>query len=217
MRCKSCGSNLTGSERFCPSCGSPVRASDRDTALEAKKGEPKTRKVGIVLFPVIIVVGVFIFWRYINPSVHPVIQKQQIVSDPVATDTSVVSMTTIVAREQGSDLVFSLDDLKRYRLVKFEYSGGKTTRYIMAYIAPDGRLVTAISLSEHCGSTDFKIKGNEIQCANCPSRWHIETMEAYACCAKYYPDPIPSRVIKTADGDEVHIEKAVVEQWAGRL
>jgi hypothetical protein len=39
------------------------------------------------------------------------------------------------------------------------------------------------------------------------------TMEAYACCAQYYPDPIPSRVV----GNEVRISRDVVEKWAGRL
>jgi hypothetical protein len=41
----------------------------------------------------------------------------------------------------------------------------------------------------------------------------MATMEAYACCAKYYPDPIPSRVT----GDEVRIRKSAVREWAGRL
>ena len=83
----------------------------------------------------------------------------------------------------------------------------------MAYIAPDGRLVTAISISDHCGSTEFKIKDNKIYCAHCPSVWDMMTMEAYTCCAKYYPDPIPSRVA----GNEVHVAKDLVEKWAGRL
>jgi hypothetical protein len=84
---------------------------------------------------------------------------------------------------------------------------------MMAYITPDGRAVTAISMSEHCGSKEFKIKENKIYCAQCASSWDMMTMEAYACCAPYYPDPVPSKVV----GNEVHISKEVVEKWAGRL
>jgi uncharacterized membrane protein len=122
-------------------------------------------------------------------------------------------MATVGFREEGEDLVFSLDDLKNHRLVRFEYLGGKTPRTLMAYIAPDGRLVTAMSLSEHCGSTEFEIRNNQIHCSRCPSHWDMMTMEAYACCAQYYPDPIPSRVV----GNEVRIRKSIVENWAGRL
>jgi hypothetical protein len=114
---------------------------------------------------------------------------------------------------EGDDIVFSLADLRKGRLVRFEYTGGKTPRPLMAYIAKDGRLVTAISVSEHCGSTEFRIMDNRIYCAHCPSQWDMMTMEAYACCAKYYPDPIPSRVV----GETVRIKKEVVEEWTGRL
>jgi hypothetical protein len=39
------------------------------------------------------------------------------------------------------------------------------------------------------------------------------TMEAYACCAQYYPDPIPSDIVD----NEVRISEAAVKNWAGRL
>jgi hypothetical protein len=122
-------------------------------------------------------------------------------------------MTNVSFRQEGNDIVLSLDSLKLHRLIRFEYPTKTIVRPIMAYIDPEGRVVTAISVSEHCGSTEFKIKDNQIYCAHCPSHWDMMTMEAYACCGKYFPDPIPSRVV----GDEVRISKDVVEKWAGRL
>jgi hypothetical protein len=216
-QCTSCGSELAGSPRFCPSCGTPVeerRSPELEVSADAgPRGKSAIRRVALILFPAVLLGGTAVFFLYLNPSVHSVIQGQPVVSAPHDYDTNFVSAVEIPVREDEYDLVFRLSDLLRHRLVRFEYTGSTTTRPIMAYIDPHGRLVTAISVSEHCGSTEFRIKDNRIYCARCPSNWDMMTMEAYACCAKYYPDPIPSRVI----GDEVHITKEVVEKWAGRL
>ena len=183
------------------------------TVVVQESPKSKTRRVGVILFPLVIAAGLGLFFIYVNPSEHSVVRDQPVVDAPAMYDTTFITMSNIVVREEGDDLVFSLADLKRYRLVRFEYAGKSTTRPVLAYVAPNGKLVTAISVSEHCGSTEFKISGNQIYCARCPSHWDMMTMEAYACCAKYYPDPVPSRVI---DG-EVHVAKRVIEQWAGRL
>jgi len=215
--CNSCGSSYTGEPRFCPSCGSLVQHSKAQSTPAASgnagKVQSSARRIGMIVFGVLLLFGVGFFIFFITPSVHEVIQKQPVVAEVMAYDTNTVTMTNVLSWEEGSDLVFSLRDLKQHRLVRFEYIGRTTPRNIMAYIASDGRLVTAISLSEHCGSTEFEIKGNHIRCARCPSYWDMMTMEAYACCAQYYPDPIPSRVVD----DEVHVSKEVVERWVGRL
>jgi uncharacterized membrane protein len=161
----------------------------------------------------LLVAGGAFVWRELNPSVHPVIEAQPVVSEPVNYGPETVSMVPVTAVEDGPDLVFSLAELKKDRLIRFEYNGGKTPRAVMAYIAKDGRLVTAIALSDHCGSTEFQIRDNKIYCAHCPSYWDMMTMEAYACCGQYYPDPIPSRVT----GDQVRVSKEIVAKWAGRL
>jgi uncharacterized membrane protein len=157
------------------------------------------------------VIGTFI--SFLNPSVHKIIQDQETVAPPADYGSEFVETVDVAIREDGDDVLFSLNDVKRHKLIRFEYKGGKTPRPIMAYIAPTGQVVTAVSVSEHCGSTTFKIKENKIFCAQCPSNWDMMTMEAYACCAKYFPDPIPSRVV----GDDVRISKATIEKWAGRL
>lgn len=216
-QCTSCGSELTAGVRFCPSCGAPV--SNKESAApetpreKPASGAPSTRKAARIIIPVLLVVGGALIWNYLNPSVHPVIREQPVVADPVAYGPEFVDMVPVMYTMEGSDLVFSLAELKKDRLIRFEYNGGKTPRAVMAYIAKDGRLVTAIALSEHCGSTEFRIKDNRIYCAHCPSYWDMMTMEAFACCGKYYPDPIPSRVV----GDQVRVSKEVVEKWAGRL
>ena len=176
-------------------------------------GVSANRKAARVIFPIVALLGGFLIWSYINPSVNAVIKAQPVVAEPTTYGGEFVTMTPVGFHEDAGDLVFSLADLKKSRLIRFEYTGGAVPRPVMAYIGTDGRLVTAISVSEHCGSTEFKIKDNKIYCAHCPSYWDMMTMEAFACCGRYYPDPIPSRVA----GDEVRISKTVVEKWAGRM
>jgi hypothetical protein len=171
------------------------------------------RRVGLIVIPIVVIGGTIIFYSYVRPSVHSVIKQQPVVATPANYDSNTVTMTNVSFTLAGNDIVFSLDTLKRYRLIRFEYPAKNIVRPVMAYIDPEGRAVTAISLSDHCGSTEFQIKNNQIYCAHCPSHWDMMTMEAYACCGTYYPDPIPSRVV----GGEVHIAKDVVEKWAGRL
>lgn len=212
MQCSNCEYELTPTAKFCPSCGTSVQPAGEPAAAPSKQPSV-TKRVALVVFPLVLIAGTYMFIQYLNPSVHSLIQQQPVVAAPADFGSDPVSMTLIAFREDGGDLVFSLDDVKRHRLVRFEYRGGQTPRSVMAYIAPTGQLVTAISLSEHCGSSEFTIKDNKIFCARCPSNWDMMTMEAYACCAKYFPDPIPSRV----NGNEVRVPKMFVERWAGRL
>jgi uncharacterized membrane protein len=216
LACRQCGREVSDSARFCTACGAAVEATTAIKPSDTVRGDfapSPTRRIALVVFPIAVAALIFVFTQYITPSLHPVIRNQPVVAGEQAYDSATVSMVDISAREEGDQLVFSLDDLRRNKLVRFSYSGQKTERAVMAYLASDGRLVTAISLSEHCGSTEFTLKNNMICCARCPSRWDMMTLEAYACCAKYYPDPIPSRVV----GREVYVAKNKVEGWAGRL
>lgn len=215
-KCRACGSEIEGTPRFCPSCGSALAAlptEPKPAGAPAPPASSPVKRVALILFPIALVGGLIIFWLALNPSAHPVIGGQPEVSEPVSYARDTVRAVAVTAREEGGELVFPLELVTRHRLVQFEYTGGKTPRSVLAYIEPSGRLVTAIALSEHCGSTEFTLAGNDIWCARCPSHWDMTTMEPYACCPKYYPDPIPSRVV----GNEVRVSTAAVTGWAGRL
>jgi uncharacterized membrane protein len=214
-QCPVCGSEVRGTPNYCPTCGS-VLESQKTEGRDASTTAPTkvdTKRVGLAVFVSLALFGLGFFYFYITPSIHPVIRNQPVVVEPMEYGPEFVTMVDVPVRDDGNDLVISLSDVKQHRLVRFEYKTSLTTRSVMAYLARDGRLVTSISVSEHCGSNEFKIKENKIFCARCPSNWDMMTMEAYACCQRYYPDPIPSRVV----GDEVRIAKSTIENWAGRL
>lgn len=211
--CANCGSELTPLQRFCPSCGTPAGAAPTPPpSTEGVKGSG-VRRAAMILVPLALIAGLFIYVSFLEPGLHSVIRGQPVVSAPVQYDSTGVGMTDIRCEVRDGEIVFPLNDVLMYRLVRFHHAGGKTPRDVMAYLAPDGRVVTAISYSENCRSNEFYLENNQICCAHCPSRWDMMTMEAFACCGKYYPDPIPSRV----EEGFVRIRKEEVERWAGRL
>ncbi len=69
-----------------------------------------------------------------------------------------------------------LDVVKKKRLVSFEYKQAVSPIPLLAYTTPSGSIVTAIGLSEPCKSKSFHIKGNEIVCDLCFTRWDLETL-----------------------------------------
>jgi uncharacterized membrane protein len=214
MNCKNCGNELKGSPRFCPVCGSLVEKAKESEETPSRRSESsKPRLVGTLLFAVVVATGLILFFFYLNPAMHSVIARQPVVTTPPLADTMFITSTPVSFREAGGDIIISLEEVLSHRLVRFEYPAKTVTRPVIAYLGTDGRVITAISVSEHCGSTDFKIKGDQIYCARCQSHWDMMTMEAYSCCQQYYPDPIPSKVV----GNEVRIPRSVIESWAGRL
>lgn len=212
--CSLCGSENAPDRSTCAVCGSALNARAGEAAGAAPGGSGfTTRRAALILFPVLALGGVWLLWSYLHRSEHPILEGQPVVAEPRTYDSAGVRPAAIAATVAGDDIVIPLEAVRQSGIVRFEYTGGSTPRWLLAYVATNGKLVTAISLSEHCGSTEFLLRGDQIVCANCPSRWNMTSFEAYACCGKYYPDPIPSRV----EGSNVLIARADVDRWAGRM
>jgi hypothetical protein len=154
--------------------------------------------------------GVWAFYGDAFRDYHPVIAKQPEVSAPGSPGR--VNSTLVTARVEGPFIIVSLADLRERRIVRFFDPESVQTVPMLAYLTTSGRVVTAMSISENCRSRDFYLEGENVHCANCPSNWNASSLEAYACCQKYYPDPIPSTVL----GDEVRIEAVTARSWQTR-
>ncbi len=214
MICKNCGVEVNESQKFCPQCGSTVeengQAIHSDIANHAKeKSSPYPKLIlGIVLG-----LGIFYFFATINRSFHPVIAEQPSIGYAVSSTQNKIESTMISAHLDHDFIVVPVKDIVTDRIVRFKDPSGRQDVPILAYVTPRGKIVTAMSLSESCRSTDFYLEGSTIHCANCPSYWDMESLEAYACCQKYYPDPIPSKV----ENGLIKIKRNVVIQWKARL
>lgn len=208
-QCPSCGSGVAPEAAFCPQCGTRFAEDPGPVAANRRSRSGWIFRAGIVA---VFVVGVLSFYRDAFRAYHPVIEKQPDVLQVKNYGNEKIPSSPVQAKIEGPFLIVSLNEVKEKRIVRFVDPENKQSVPMLAYITPSGRLVTAMSLSENCRSTDFYLEGENIHCANCPSYWNASSLEAYACCQKFYPDPIPSTVL----GDEVRIELSKIRSWQAR-
>ncbi len=228
-QCASCGSPLGANEQFCPHCGAPssggVQPQRRTPAPQpdirmpslASTAKPMSRKMrfGLAAVAVCLVAGmVYVFSQNIPGGDNTVIEQQPRVVDPPATEGTHYTMTPVAARVDGGDIVISERDVIQHHLVSFGYTGAKQDFTLMAYINPDGRLVTAIAISEPCNSHSFHTESGALVCDDCGTRWNLTTLAGISgTCQKYAPPPIPSRI----SNGEVRIPVKLVEGWKMRI
>lgn len=173
----------------------------------------KTPKFWFIIFTIILFsFGIYSFYKTMFREYHPVILNQPKIEYTDFAENQKINSTLINSTFTDEYLIFSLKDLINYKLVKLNDPKKILPVPLLAYFTNDGRIVTAISLSENCKSTDFYLEGNEIHCSNCPSYWNKESLEAYACCPNYYPEVIPSILEK----DEVKISYEILKKWKPR-
>ncbi len=207
--CQLCGTQVADGTDTCPQCGAKIIAAEGGgVAPRARQG--MAGKVLKVAIPVVVAIGLYSYYSDAFREYHPVIGKQPEVSTPDLSRR--VNSTMISSRIEGPFVIVSLKDVVKHTVVRFTDPGGVQEIPVIAYLTSSGRLVTAMSISEGCRSRDFYLEGEFIHCANCPSYWNASSLEAYACCQKYYPDPIPSTIL----GDEIRIEVDILRSWQAR-
>ncbi len=219
--CPDCGSEQKASAKFCAQCGASIAqsVSNQTTPMQKRTKAPDRdpmpkAKIAIAgLFGIIVVILVIIFYNYITIEEHGVIAAQPTVGDGRFYEDRTVEMVDIESEVRNGNLVFSVDDVLEYELVRVEYKGSTAEVPVLAYISPHGKLVTAISISEPCNATRFTIIDGAIKCNNCDAKWEVATMQALSCCPNNYPDPINSEVV----GNEVRVPISTLENWRRRL
>jgi hypothetical protein len=155
-----------------------------------------------------------VFLRNLPGGDHPVIVNQPTISQAENYEGTKFTMTSIPARVENDFIVISLSDVIEKKMVSFTYEGKTKKVEMMAYINPQGKLVTSVAMCEPCNSKSFHSESQDLVCDNCGTRWNFSTLEGISgSCQKYPPDPIPSEIA----GGEVRISKKLVEGWKLRI
>ncbi len=220
--CHNCGSPVKDDGRFCSVCGADAQApaSPRGSELpsasrQARKPIPPRMKL-IYGAAVLALSAVFliVFANHLPGGAQPVIEEQpELAMATMYTDVNLTA-TAVPARADGSILHVPLTPLLEKKFIQFEYTYAQTTIPLLAYIAPSGKLVTAVRLCEPCNSQTFRLEGTELACGNCETRWKLDNLEGIqGSCQKYPPQPLPSKVV----GNEIQIDEATLRQWKIRL
>ena len=151
------------------------------------------------------------YWTFFRP------QEGIAGNDPVksvsSTGGGTIAMTdlTVPAATDGR-IVLSAATIKEKRLVWFAYGEKKTP--VLAYVAPSGKIVTAISMCEPCRSERFHIEGDELVCNACGTRWTLEDLKGISGGCPEYP---PERLDNQIAGDRVTIDEKAVLEWKPRV
>lgn len=214
IQCQQCGTVVNEGANFCPACGhrlSTVVIQQDDAGL-TKRSNKKWLIAGLLL--IVAALGLTNYFKILFRTYHPVIEQQPSIVVPIdyGVQQQFPSHDIQVKMNQGS-IVVPLATVKENKLVRFFDPENIQSVPLLAYITPEGKVVTAMSKSEQCGSTEFYLEGHNIHCARCPSYWNMSSMEAYACCQRFYPDPIPSTLV----GDNIVIDPQIVRNWKSRM
>lgn len=113
----------------------------------------------------------------------------------------------------GGKIGIPLDEVRKNKLVKFDYESGSKAVPLTAWVAPSGQIKTAVRMCEPCNGTSFRIEGNTLVCNTCGTRWDLETLKGISGgCQKYPPEEIANAI----DGDTVVFDEAPVVAWKPR-
>lgn len=213
LQCHSCGSEVKGGMKYCPQCGGTLTSVETADVVGEKKRPSRAKFYALFGMALVLVGGVSIYWGVAFREFHPVIKSQPSVVVPISygIEQKIPSQLIEASMNRGV-ITIPLQKVVELKLVRFYDPEAKQMLPLLAYITPEGKLVTAISKSEICQSDDFYLEGHNIHCASCPSYWNMSSLEAYACCQRYYPDPIPSTIV----GNEVRIDADRVRSWRPR-
>lgn len=141
------------------------------------------------------------------------------VTDSINYKNQNIPMTPVPAAVRGGTLEISLDAVKEKKMVSFAYGkygkqGQQRPLPLMAYIAPSGKLITAVSMCEPCRSTKFHIDGERLSCNTCGTKWELENLHGIeGGCLKYPPEVIAH----TIRGNKILIKEADILSWKPRV
>ena len=213
--CPKCQTKNQDSNNFCKKCGSQLSRSSFQDKKEKVLGEKRRNlhwvPISLAVFAILLA-GVSYWIIEGNTGSNPKFSTQPKLTEKVDYTGQSVQMADIQAKVENGKISIPLDVLKEKKMVRFEYQGNGVP--LLAYVAPSGRVVTAVSLCEPCRSTRFHIEEKKIVCNACATEWNLETLKGIqGGCLNYPPDVIPSTIEK----DRIQIDEKIVTQWKPRV
>jgi len=167
-----------------------------------------------VVLPLFLISAVIWISANLPEAGNPILKEAPIVTSPISYSTAGVQMEDISVPVEDGYLILPLEQVKEKKFVRFIYGDPTYGLPLLAYISPEGKIVTAVSMCEPCNSTAFHIKGEDLVCNSCGTTWEAGTMEAISgSCGKYPPDVVPNEV---SDG-RIRIDERYVSDWNRRI
>ena len=215
--CPKCQTKNHDSSNFCKKCGFGLSGSSFQDKKEKVLGEKKRKLYWVpvslaAVAAILVVVGYWVVQG--NTGANPKVSSQPTVSGKVDYTGQSIRMTDVQASVEKGIISIPLEVVKEKKMVRFEYENNGYRIPLLAYVAPSGRVVTAVSMCEPCRSTRFHIEDKKIVCNSCATEWNLETLKGIqGGCLRYPPDVIQSRI----ERDRIQIDEKIVTQWKPRV
>lgn len=215
--CPKCQTKHQDSNNFCKKWGFQLSGSSFQDKKQEVLGDKKKKPYWVLISlaavaAILVVVGYWVVQG--NTGANPKVASQPKVSGKVDYAGQSIRMTDIQSSVEKGIISIPLDVVKEKKMVRFEYEKNGYRIPVLAYLAPSGRVVTAVSMCEPCRSTRFHIEDKKIVCNSCATEWNLETLKGIqGGCLNYPPDVIPS----TIDKDRIQIDEKIVTQWKPRV
>jgi uncharacterized membrane protein len=128
--------------------------------------------------------------------------------------TQVYDEVPIEYTSAGGKIRISADEVRKNKLVTFDYVKDGTTVPLTAWECPCGdTLKVAVRVCEPCNGYSFRREGVNLVCNTCGTKWDLETLKGISGgCTKYPPDVLPSLIT----GNTMEVDEAAVLAWKPR-
>lgn len=144
---------------------------------------------------------------------NPIIEQQPVVTGVVQYPASPTQMKPVPVKTENGKIILPLEMVLEKKFVAFDYQSPRGAIPLLAYLSPEGKVITAVSMCEPCNSTRFHIRSDELVCNSCGTTWALDNLAGISgACQEYPPDPLPSII----DGNEIQIEETAVASWTPR-
>lgn len=213
-RCPACATENKPGAAFCSRCGAQLEQPRPQAPLSRTPVARRTKLLYAAFALLLVGIMVVLLVRHLPGGAHPVIEGQPVVAMASAFTGQQREPAPVESRIAGGNIIISLPEVLDKKIVEFDYDNQTTVIPLLAFITPEGKLVTAIRICEPCNSKKYSIDGDELCCGNCETRWKLTNLEGIqGSCQKYPPDPIPS----TVEGNTILIKESLVKNWKMRI
>lgn len=125
-----------------------------------------------------------------------------------------VEMTPVTPAVANGEVAVPLADVKKDKLVSFDYNKGGVSVPLLAMVTPSGRLFTASSMCEPCRSYKFHTEPDgTLTCNTCGTKWDLETLKGISGGCPNYP---PQELKNVVRGGKIVLKESDVRAWRPR-
>ena len=126
-----------------------------------------------------------------------------------------IQMTELENSVEDGKIVIPLQKVKESSIIYTEYIKADKIVPLTAFITPTGNVIAAVSMCEPCRGTRFHLKGQELVCNACGTRWTLDGLKGtWGGCLKYPPEALSYEIDQS--GTKIILDELEVASWVPR-